>query len=536
MPPQENVPLIKLEENARAPILRYDVPEPTVYAGVNLIRLEFDGLNQIFKKKLFEPPEETETEMLSKQPPEAIKSTIINFLAVGLTANNAIGPSGVISVPEPVPLPDPDPDPTPPLPGAAISSAALDDIVMKVKNGERVIVDENVNGDKNVTTVDVPSVPEPGIYLIETLKLTSFLGDYGAGRVIKTFSLLPGEVSKISIKSFRQRESTYKKSSSILDSVTTESADDFQKSLQQEQSDQKKFQQSKEYYADISAKASWGWGSAKAKAGIKGSSNASREEAVKNISNATENHSLKASAKREVQVNTNSEITEKEGEESSIERQIENINLSRTLNFVFRQMNQEFVTFIHLVDIRVAYFDGRRESRIEVPLSSLDQLLADVVMPSKQTEVKDVILEQVKAIRDHSGNLINPIKTVTLDHNDDFIQFDGSLRSEFFDAEAQKTYKLPGVLLKVDKFVMRTEGVIVESLLGEGAALDEYAMQLQNLEIEKKKIDVRMQNARASQKELLNTLVSSGDKEKAMLLAGLLCPCSKGVEEDDDGA
>ena len=42
----------------------------------------------------------------------------------------------------------------------------------------------------------------------------------------------------------------------------------------------------------------------------------------------------------------------------AIEREIENINLSRTLNFVFRQMNQKFVTMLHLTDVRVAFFNG----------------------------------------------------------------------------------------------------------------------------------------------------------------------------------
>ena len=63
-------------------------------------------------------------------------------------------------------------------------------------------------------------------------------------------------------------------------------------------------------------------------------------------------------------------------------RQLENINLSRTLNFVFRQMNQAFISFVHLTDVRIGYFDGRRESRIEVPVSALDSLLDRVVKPA----------------------------------------------------------------------------------------------------------------------------------------------------------
>jgi hypothetical protein len=42
-------------------------------------------------------------------------------------------------------------------------------------------------------------------------------------------------------------------------------------------------------------------------------------------------------------------------EETSFERVIENVNVSRTLNFVFRQVNQEFISLYHLTDVRIAY-------------------------------------------------------------------------------------------------------------------------------------------------------------------------------------
>src|SRR5262249_54731172 len=151
--------------------------------------------------------------------------------------------------------------------------------------------------------------PDPHLYLVESIRLTSFLGDYGAGRIVKTFSLLPGEKTKISVRSFLQRESTRKAASSVLDSLTEESAHDLETSVTREQSDQSKFESTKEYYAEGEASAKWGWGNAKVKAGAKGSSNAAREESVKNVANATEKHSARASAKRDVEVNTSYEET-----------------------------------------------------------------------------------------------------------------------------------------------------------------------------------------------------------------------------------
>ena len=54
------------------------------------------------------------------------------------------------------------------------------------------------------------------------------------------------------------------------------------------------------------------------------------------------------------------------GEETVIERELANINVGRTLNFAFRQMNQEFYSFLHLVDVRYRLFpspDGQWEER-----------------------------------------------------------------------------------------------------------------------------------------------------------------------------
>jgi hypothetical protein len=72
---------------------------------------------------------------------------------------------------------------------------------------------------------------------------------------------------------------------------------------------------------------------------------------------------------------------------------------------------------------------------------------------------------------------------------------------------------------------MRTEGVIVEALLGQGDALDGYATRLQELEVGRREADVAYERAKAARAELLNRVVDEGDAEKARLLADLTCPC-----------
>ena len=60
-----------------------------------------------------------------------------------------------------------------------------------------------------------PPKPRNMIILVETYALTSFLGNYGAGRVVSTFNLLPNEKTKISLKTWKTTETTAKQASSF---------------------------------------------------------------------------------------------------------------------------------------------------------------------------------------------------------------------------------------------------------------------------------------------------------------------------------
>lgn len=42
---------------------------------------------------------------------------------------------------------------------------------------------------------------KPTFLIVEEYRLSNFLGQYGAGRTVKTFSLLPGESTTISVTS-----------------------------------------------------------------------------------------------------------------------------------------------------------------------------------------------------------------------------------------------------------------------------------------------------------------------------------------------
>ncbi|GJM42170.1 MAG: hypothetical protein DHS20C20_24520 [Ardenticatenaceae bacterium] len=526
----EKEPLIKLDPGGKAPILSYNVPEPTTYAGRNFIELDILDENEdsadVYLPKAFELPKE-ERDTVADLNINEIQSTVATAMRTGF-ANKKLFPniqltSGTLRFDQ---IGETAVTPVSATPVTSIlSKLNTDEVAYNMQAGRRLNVYTSFSGATKYNYLPEPKEAVPHLYLIETYRLSTFLGNYGAGRIIKTFTLLPGEKTKISVKTFTKTESQRKSSSSILDSFTEESADDFESSLQEEQSDKQAYAKSFEYHAEAEAKAGWGWGSAKVSGGVKGSTNASREEFSKSVSNATQKHSAKASAKRDIQIDTSYEVSESSGQETSIEREIENINLSRTLNFVFRQMNQEFFTFLTLVDVRVAFFNGFAESRREVSLAQLDTLLNDYVVENRRDAVREAIFGQLETVLDYKDDVNSVIEEKTLSADDGYIRFKKDLVSVYQDEVTAAEFAMPGVITSVMKNVMRTEGVIVEALLGQGEALDDYATRLQELEVSRREAEVAKETAVAAQSALINQLVTDKDQAGARILAELTCPC-----------
>jgi hypothetical protein len=401
---------------------------------------------------------------------------------------------------------------------------------------------EGFTSEVKIKTSFLPQSPRnplyrPRLFLIESYRLSSFLGQYGAGRTIKTFSLLPGEKTKISVKTYLKTEQEAKQASSILESVTDESAKDFETTLAKEQSSKQDYNQSKSYEINAKAEASWGWGSAEVSGGVKGSTNASREEFAKNVSNTTQKHASKASAKREVQINTSFERKEQAGEETSIEREIENINLSRTLNFVFRQMNQEYITLLHLVDVRMAFWDGDPNPATsmtkEVALADLDSLLNYCIKKEKEDEVRQAIIDQLNGIFNYQGKVVPDFVQEMILRNGQgkpvrrYWKVNHTPKDEGkYTDETGNNITVQGIIVSANKYVMRTDGVIVEALLGQAEALDNYSKGLQDHAVRAKELENRLSEIEGTIKYLGIDVVKGKDAESAKIF-GQVFPCCK---------
>jgi hypothetical protein len=407
------------------------------------------------------------------------------------------------------------------------------------------------------------------LMLVEVLRLSNFLGRYGAGRVVQTFSLLPGEKTRITIRSYSSTAETRTETASIFDSFSDTVTDELTDSIGREDTSRSQEESDLKLHANVKAGASWGWGSASVEAGVSSSTASAREQLCKNVMAGTSRHAAEKSSKRDVKVDTTTTDTKTAGTEETIERSLENPNLSRTLNFVFRQMTQEFISLLHLVDVRVAHLvelfnvDGTRaywtdpadktlKPRVryeEISLPQLDDFLARTCVSDEAARhVTSTILRQLDAVFDYRGERKEIIEAAeqrvpvrdpeTGDIKTEidpatgeprvvtevvrWLRFSPKLTTTYphsTDPSAGFSVTVPGVVLAAGRNTLRTDGVIVDAFLGGGIALDGYATELQRSAISVKEAEAALATQRAEAVELANKLVEDGNGAAADIFA-----------------
>ena len=420
---------------------------------------------------------------------------------------------------------------------------SFDFISDKLLEGNFIAVYRKFSGQYDYKFIPIPEEITPRVFIIEKYKLSSFLGNYGAGRTVKTFSLLPGEKTKITVKTFKKTLVDNKQTSSILDSYTQESADEFEDTLNKEQTNKQAQQEKLSWHVEAEVDASWGWGSAKVSGGASGENASQREDMAKQVANSVKKHAQKASAKRDVQVNTSYERKEETGEETSIEREIENINVSRTLNFVFRQMNQEFLTLLHLVDATIGYTSGLPGSYLEDSISRLDGFFNTILQnpqnPIANVAIKNGIIDHLCFVIDYKGdvvpflerktfnipNPINPARPLVAD----YIKVKSDMVSTYENVASNLKKEAPGVIVSAQLNVMRTDGIFVEALLGQGDGLDTYSHGLQDETVKEKQLANELREKEIEKLNSANLIINNSELEKAKLFEQIF-PCCPQVQ------
>ncbi len=408
----------------------------------------------------------------------------------------------------------------PPAPGQPPSVQELIKYLAKLKFGMLALPKRRIGGGlvttaTPATTPVTPPATNPQLMLIEIYCISSFLGDYGLGRTVKTFTLLPGESTSISLKTWRSSEQKQADASSIIDSFQQTAASKFRSAVQSETSNRT--------VTDTKTAGTPGaptptsppfslesfsidlFGMFKVNAGGRfgTETHSTRDDFTKSVIDVVHEHANEASSKRENTVTSSSEWSVKSGEETVTERTIKNVNLRRVLNFVFRELNQEYLTKVHLKEIRVAFTNGQPLSYREAPLSGLHKLLTEVLVTAQVDLIAQKILKNIGVVFDVNDVAVPVLEKVTM-------SVDGQswtpapatmTRNDFPPPTEEMFYRfkrgalgqdqrtpnpVEGVLLEEDRVTLRTDSVVVEALLGEADALDQYAMEMQRAEAEAK--------------------------------------------------
>lgn len=437
-----------------------------------------------------------------------------------------IDPGDFIVPPKPFPRPPVGPD-------IGLPIDYVEKFANKAINGEVPVPTTDPAG--NGTTDEPPAneTAEPNLFLIEVYGISSFLGDYGIGKTVRTFTLLPGESTTIKLKTWQSTKESIKESSSIIDSHEQSAKERFSKKVQDETTDKQTSEKSKKWAVEAKAKASWGWGSASVKANAEGEYHSGREQFAKAATESVGEHSKEASSKRELSITSSVETETELGEETTVERVINNVNMRRVLNFVFRELNQKYITKLHLLDIHIAYTNGFENTWREVPISGLRTLLSEVLIPAKIDETAQQILKVAGTVFDEAYEPVRVLEKISYDPVSDVVQkADASIDAAGqYAPPTDTTYyrfkrgplkqdgmenQVNGVLLSNQEIVMRTDSVIAEALLGESDALDNYSMEIQEAAAKKETI--------ANERALLlhDTLLEIADPEKRAELAAAL--------------
>ena len=370
--------------------------------------------------------------------------------------------------------------------------AYINKLAELLKEGNAIqVVDAFGDFETEIIVSERPTLPDARLFIIEEYKTSSFLGDYGAGETVKTFSLLPGEKTTITVKTFKEKTSTQNRSENLMDSFSQNSAKDFEKTLQAERQTQN--QNAMNIGVTIGAnvgfslKAFSGGGSTS----LNTAASAVRAANTNSLSKSLEKHTDSTNASRQMSVNTTTNDSFKESVEESTVRELVNPNVSRVLNFVFRQLLQEYISVTYLSDIKIGFTNGHPESFVVLPIEELDELLGKYIESSKRAAVRSKIKTEYETMDAWNGGTVNFLETKTKKNfsgvDVPFFTKKKNANSSFERVnmnENMMLYPVDGVVLKADVNTLRTDSFIVDALMGQGEALDCFNSHVQEAKMQ----------------------------------------------------
>lgn len=540
-------PLSKLADNGSAAILNYNLPQSTTYEVVSFIRLNI--AEKLFKQVERKAPPDNYWDRLDAErgkldlTPERIVSVLtgqnyinipeIMSVGLNLTAQELPLSSGIKFKASNVTV------------STKSAPFATSYLAHRIAQGERPILYRRPSGKQAIAFQPRPKKPDPAIYLVLKMRMASFLGDYGAGQTLSTFSLLPGEKTTIQIRDFRHNEATRSTSESVLDSYSESAMEDLQSTIEESRSTSEESSGSTTSGGESSGGMNVGFNFLGINLGGEMRSEDTGEvtlsealsEQVNTLDRAVSHHVQTADTQRQIEINTDVSTTQVSESEQTVTRTLENINRSRVLNFVFRQLLQEYVTLTYLHDVSLVYSNNYDTRRRTGTLSSMDNLLRAVLIDANAVEkVRNDIYVHLCNVPDYTGTRVSFIEQVSEKHANCIEPKKGEkpityVRKRHGLKQSYNDKTVDGIILNVKSRVLRTHALIVDAVLGQGESLDCYNQHLQESAVE----GAQLANRRQAQAIAVVDGISD-PAEKARLynhIFGTCCPTPQTTEAQE---
>jgi hypothetical protein len=378
-----------------------------------------------------------------------------------------------------------------------LEATALAGTVYRAKTA--LLVSRALGGFRKIKLIPKP-VPKPQIFIVFHTKVSSFLGNYGAGPTVKSFSMMPGEKTEITVRSYRHKTNTRRMAENVLESVTAFASDSFETAMDQHMNTATSVDTTNTYASEFGFGASIGAEiEGIANIDIGGGGSISNQTTVNNrletlvgvLKSTVEQHVNETNSHREVEVNTETTETVTTEEEMVTVRQLENINYSRVLNAVFRQLLQEYVTITYIHNVSFVFTNGFPESRKAGKISDFEDFLTDVIQDAgEREEIRNRILEELASIYDNNGDRQSLVEQVSEAIVDPITSSEARTNTYWrIKRDLEQTYNdqftVPGIIMGVTTNVLKTDSLVLEALLGQGEALDCYNMKLQDAAAER---------------------------------------------------
>jgi len=202
-------------------------------------------------------------------------------------------------------------------------------------------------------------------------------------------------------------------------------------------------------------------------------------------------------------------------------------------------MNQEYLTLLHLLDVKIGYTDGLTTKAI--PLYALDDFLREVIVTQKdtsgaplsedkqfRTKLKQQILDELKLIYDYKGAVHD--LTERIERKDSSGTSLGAyhrvkrIATEYEVVSTGTKVTVAGIVLSAMYNVIRTDGIITEALLGRSPGLDTFSQELQEQTVRELKAKNNLLALHIAREHAAQRAVETKRKTTVDLIAKLYPP------------